>query len=363
MGTAHTSVASTGDPTMLTALQAATLGHRGANPLVGAVLVDHEGEKLAVGHHRGAGTLHAERDAILRARESGVTDFSRTALYTTLEPCRHHGRQPACTEIILDAGIGTVVCAAEDPTVNGGGAEVLAEAGVAVTTGVHQADADRLNHRWNLAQRQHRPFVTIHLAQSLDARIAAADGTSQWITSPASRQHTHRIRQRVDAILVGTNTLAIDDPRLTARNSEGEPTPHQPLRCVMGKSEVLGTAAITQGQADGDGWRHLRTRDPLEALATLSTTHHNGHPIKHVLVEGGQSVLSAFVAADLVDEIFVYTAPLILGSGRSSLGDISVTTLEQAPRYVLDPSDGGPLAMMEDDVFLHLTPAPKEREL
>lgn len=356
MGTAHDDFAVAGAPLMRTALEAAARGHRGANPLVGAVLADRKGEVIAVGHHRGAGTLHAERDAIVSAQDRGVTDFSDTVLYTTLEPCRHHGRQPACTEIIQAVGIGAVVCAADDPTLNGGGAELLSEAGHAVTTGVLREEAEALNHRWHLAQRQRRPFVTIHLAQTLDARIAAADGTSQWITSEASRRHTHRIRQRVDAILVGSNTVAVDDPRLTARTAAGDDISAQPLRCVMGLSEVDAGAAITQGRAEGNGWQHLRTRDPLEALQTLSETHHHGHPVRHVLVEGGQQVLSAFVAANLVDEIFVYTAPLILGTGTSSLGDIGVSTLTDAPRFALDPADGGPVTVLEQDVMVHLAP-------
>ncbi|GAA1818868.1 bifunctional diaminohydroxyphosphoribosylaminopyrimidine deaminase/5-amino-6-(5-phosphoribosylamino)uracil reductase RibD [Nesterenkonia flava] len=341
---------------MRQALDAALQGHRGANPLVGAVLVDDNGAVLATGHHRGAGTYHAERDAIESARARGVTDFSATTLYTTLEPCRHEGRQPACTRQILEAGIGRVTCGAADPSANGGGAQLLREAGLDITTAVLEEECTRLNHRWNLAQIQHRPFVTVHLAQSLDARIAAADGTSQWITSAPSRQHTHRIRERVDAILVGTNTAVVDDPRLTARTEDGELAESQPLRCVMGLRDLPRGAKLTQDKPEGQGWMQLRTRDPLEALRTLAATRHNGYPVKHALVEGGQSVLSALFAADLVDEIFAYIAPLLLGEGRSTLGDIGVTTLDEALRFRLDPADGGPVTQMGPDVCLHLTP-------
>lgn len=357
MTTKRTTTAAAGH--MRSALDAALLGVRGANPLVGAVLVDSSGEMIASGHHRGAGTLHAERDAILRATAER-TDLSGATLYSTLEPCRHHGRQPACTEAVLEAGIGRVVYGAADPTGEAaGGGRLLAASGVEVVGQMLEPECAALNARWTLAQQQGRPFVTVHLAQSLDARIAAADGTSQWITSEASRAHTHLIRQRIDAILVGSNTALTDDPRLTARTSDGTLAASQPLRCVMGLTEITEAAAdarLTQGRPEGEGWRQLRTRDPLEALRQLRATEHAGHPVRHVLVEGGQSVLSAFFAADLVDEVFVYQAPLLLGAGRNSLGDIGVATLSQAPRFALDPADGGAVRVLGDDVVTHLQP-------
>ena len=356
MGNAHTTATGSHERFMEFALDAAELGPRGANPLVGAVITDDDGAVIATGHHRGAGTFHAERDAITAAYEAGFSDLTSATLYTTLEPCRHPGRQPACTELIEAAGITTVVCGTTDPTLNGGGAKLLRERGAKVTVGVLEEQAEQLNHRWTLAQQQGRPFVTVHIAQSLDARIAAADGTSQWITSAVSRSHTHRIRQRVDAILVGTNTAAIDNPRLTARDDDGELTAHQPLRSVMGLRPTPEGAALTGGRPEGQGWVQLRTRDPLEAMRTLAATSHSGHAVKHVLVEGGQNVLSAFFAAGLVDEVFVYTAPLILGAGRSSFGDIGVTTLSQGLRYQLDAADGGPVTLMDNDVCTHLAP-------
>ncbi|GAB3843242.1 bifunctional diaminohydroxyphosphoribosylaminopyrimidine deaminase/5-amino-6-(5-phosphoribosylamino)uracil reductase RibD [Nesterenkonia populi] len=348
-------------PLMRHALDAALQGPRGANPLVGAVLTDQNGAVLAVGHHRGAGSLHAERDCIARAQQHGVADFAGTTLYSTLEPCRTQGRTPACCDLIGEAGISRLVYGAQDPTANTGGAAMLAQAGVDVVPGVLSEQAEALNHRWNQAQAQGRPFVTVHLAQSLDARIAAADGTSQWITGPESRAHTHTIRQRIDAILVGTNTAEVDNPRLTARTPEGELTESQPLRCVMGHRALPAEAKLAQGRPEGEGWMQLRTRDPLEALRTLASTEHGGYPVRHVLVEGGQSVLSAFFAADLVDEIFAYIAPTLIGAGqdgaaRNTLGSIGVETLAHAPRYALDPADGGPVTLMGEDVCLHLAP-------
>lgn len=356
MGTAHPA---TNDTIMRAALDAAVRGPRGANPLVGAALVDQDSNLIATGYHRGAGTFHAERDCLTQAQKAGITDFSGTTLYTTLEPCSHYGRQPACTDLITEAGVGSVVIGALDPSGNGGGAEILRKRGAGVVVGSLEDQCTELNHRWNVAAHQQRPFVTVHLAQSIDARIAAADGTSQWITSAASRQHTHRIRERVDAIVVGTNTVAVDDPRLTARAEGGAEIDAQPLRTVMGLSEIPEHAQLTQGRPEGQGWLQLRTRDPRQALQILASTEHNDYPVKHILIEGGQAVLSAFFAADLVDEVFLYTAPLVLGSGRSSLTDIGVTTLTEARRFALDPTDGGPTTVLDNDVCIHLQPEPK----
>ncbi|MDR8018497.1 bifunctional diaminohydroxyphosphoribosylaminopyrimidine deaminase/5-amino-6-(5-phosphoribosylamino)uracil reductase RibD [Nesterenkonia aerolata] len=346
------------------ALGTAQQGHRGANPLVGAILV-HGEQVLAVGHHRGAGSPHAERVALssfAEARARGAhdgVDPAEAVLYTTLEPCRHHGRQPPCTEAILEAGIGTVVYGAPDPTPRaGGGAQVLSAAGLEVIAGVLDEQCRALNHRWLRAQEQGRPFVTVHLAQTLDGRIAAADGSSRWITSAASREHTHTIRERIDAILVGTETALIDDPRLTARTSDGALAARQPLRCVMGLREIPEQALLRDGEPEGHGWRRLATRDPGEALRWLSASEHRGHPVRHVLVEGGARVMAAFFAADLVDEVFVYQAPLILGAGPSSVGDLGITTLRQAPRFVLDSAESGPVRLFGTDVCTHLSPEP-----
>ena len=349
---------------MRRAIQMAQRGSRGANPLVGAVLVGDDGAVLAHGNHLGAGHLHAERDVLIRtARDHSDSDLSGATLYSSLEPCRHHGRQPPCTEAILDSGVGRVVYGAEDPTASAsGGGDVLAAAGLQVEAGVMAEECRGLNHRWALAQRQRRPFVTVHLAQSLDGRIAAADGTSQWITSVASREHTHRIRGRIDAILVGTNTAEVDDPRLTARSSGGALAARQPLRCVMGRRRLPAEARLRQGRVEGEGWLQLRTHDPLAALQQLGGVIHEGHLVRHVLVEGGSRVLAAFFAHDLVDEIFAYQAPLILGAGPSSVGDIGVGTLADAPRYVHDPAGGGAVQVFDDDVCVHLRPSAGQAE-
>ncbi|GGO95235.1 bifunctional diaminohydroxyphosphoribosylaminopyrimidine deaminase/5-amino-6-(5-phosphoribosylamino)uracil reductase RibD [Actinomyces gaoshouyii] len=335
---------------MSAALEAARQGPRGANPLVGAaILID--GRIIAVGHHRGAGTPHAEVDAIDAARHAGA-DFSRAELLVTLEPCGHTGRTPPCAQAIIDAGIPRVIHAIDDPNPTAsGGAAALRAAGVEVRSGLLAPEATVLNSRWLECARARRPFVTAKTAMTLDGRIAAADGTSQWITGPAARASGHDLRARAGAILVGSGTLAADNPRLTARVGSGASSAstspiHQPLRCVMGLRPVPSDAAL---RAD-DHWLHLPTRDPREALAVLAE-----RGIGHVLIEGGATVLTAFLAADLVDELIVHIAPLLLGSGRGAVGDLGIATLAGAHRFQPDC----PPVLLGDDIVIRCTASPR----
>ncbi|MGL3804847.1 bifunctional diaminohydroxyphosphoribosylaminopyrimidine deaminase/5-amino-6-(5-phosphoribosylamino)uracil reductase RibD [Paeniglutamicibacter sp. R2-26] len=335
---------------MRVALELAKRGVRGANPLVGAVVVDASGNILATGYHRGAGTAHAEADALARLGPLPAKAAREATMLVTLEPCNHTGRTGPCAQAIIDAGIGNVVHAAKDEgSAAAGGAERLRAAGVNVEQGLFEAEALELNHRWFQARAEARPFTTLHLAQTLDGRIAAADGTSQWITSPESLRHAHRIRERVDAIVVGTGTVEADDPRLNARDEEGNPFERQPRRIVMGKRGIPEGAAIA---ADGN-WEQIRTHDPRQVLARL---HRDG--TSHVLIEGGSSIATAFLAADLVDEIHLYQAPLFLGAGRHGIGDLGVRTLGDARAFRLDPIDGEPLRILGADTLTHLEPVP-----
>jgi diaminohydroxyphosphoribosylaminopyrimidine deaminase/5-amino-6-(5-phosphoribosylamino)uracil reductase len=281
---------------MEAALTAALAGPRGANPLVGAVILSRQGEQLATGYHRGAGTAHAEADAISEARRQGI-DISGTSMVVTLEPCNHEGRTGPC------------------------------------------AQALNLNREWFDAVAAKRPFVTLHIAQTLDSRIAAVDGTSQWISSPQSLADNHGLRELIDAILVGTGTVLIDNPRLTARTPDGNLSQRQPIRAVMGLREVPEDAAVRG------------TDDPAEALSTL---FHQG--VRHVMVEGGSSILSTFLAAELVDELIVYLAPTLLGSGTPALNDLGITTLTAAQQWSWDEAGGGAVRTLGNDLRLHLRP-------
>lgn len=335
---------------MRVALELARRGVRGANPLVGAVIVDASGNILATGYHRGAGTAHAEADALARLGPLPAEAAREATMLVTLEPCNHTGRTGPCAQAIIDAGIGNVIYAAKDEgSAAAGGAARLRAAGVNVEQGLLEAEALELNHRWFLARVASRPFTTLHLAQTLDGRIAAADGTSQWITSAESLRHAHRIRERVDAVVVGTGTVAADDPRLNARDGDGNPFEHQPRRVVMGKRDVPEGAAI----AADDNWEQIRTHDPRQVLAQL-----HGAGLSHVLIEGGSSIATAFLAADLVDEIHLYQAPVFLGAGRHGIGDLGVRTLGDARAFRLDHIDGEPVRILGPDILTHLEPVP-----
>jgi diaminohydroxyphosphoribosylaminopyrimidine deaminase/5-amino-6-(5-phosphoribosylamino)uracil reductase len=271
-------------------------------------------------------------------------------MVVTLEPCNHCGRTGPCAQAIVDAGIADVVYAIDDPhDPAAGGARTLRAAGVRVRSGLAADAALDLNRRWFDAVDAKRPFVTLHIAQTLDSRIAASDGTSQWISSPESLADNHALRGRIDAILVGTQTVLVDNPRLTARNGDGEESGKQPLRAVMGYRGIPGDAAIhgTDGNV-----LHLATRDPREALDQL---FENG--VRHLMVEGGSRILSAFLAAGLVDELIVYLAPTLLGSGTAALEDLGITTLADAQQWEWDPASGGAVQALGRDLRLHLRPA------
>lgn len=328
------------------ALVLAGQGVRGANPLVGAVILDDDGRMVAGGAHRGAGTDHAEIAALKDAAERGISTAGLT-MVVTLEPCGHTGRTGPCAEAVVGAGIRRLVYAAADSNpVAAGGARWLRDRGVDVVGGLLADSAKELNRRWAAAINASRPFVTLKVAQSLDAQSAAADGSSQWITGPHSRADGHAIRGRVDAVLVGTGTVLTDNPRLTARALDGSDAPRQPLRAVMGRRAVPPDAAIR-----GQGFLQLETHDPVTALQEL---HHSG--VRHVLVEGGPQLAGVFLMADLVDELFTYTAPMLLGSGIPAFQRLGVATLRDAHVWQLDPGGADAIAQLGDDIRLHLKP-------
>ncbi|MDN5794116.1 MAG: bifunctional diaminohydroxyphosphoribosylaminopyrimidine deaminase/5-amino-6-(5-phosphoribosylamino)uracil reductase RibD [Intrasporangium sp.] len=299
------------------ALELAALGPwPDPNPRVGCVLVDGAGGLLAEGVHRGAGTAHAEADALAQAgaRARGCT------AYITLEPCAHTGRTGPCAEALVAAGVRAVVYAQTDPNpAAAGGAEVLRRAGVQVVGGCRAADAEALNERWARTVRLGRPLVTWKFAATLDGRSAAADGTSQWITGVESRADVHRLRAERDAVLAGTGTVLADDPRLTVRDPDGRPLENQPLRVVMGRRRVPPGAQVAAGPGI---LQRLPTHDPSEALATLWD-----RGVRDVWLEGGPTLAAAFVRAGLVDEVYAYLAPALLGSGAPAVGDLGITTM------------------------------------
>ncbi|MFD0927737.1 bifunctional diaminohydroxyphosphoribosylaminopyrimidine deaminase/5-amino-6-(5-phosphoribosylamino)uracil reductase RibD [Williamsia deligens] len=291
------------------------------NPPVGAVVLDAHGVVVGAGHTQPVGGPHAE---VMALRQAGAAAAGGTAV-VTLEPCDHVGRTGPCTRALLAAGIARVVYAVDDPDpFAGGGAGTLRASGVDVVAGQSTgAASDGALAGWLHRRRTGRPRVTVKIAATVDGRVAAPDGTSRWITGPVSREQVHADRARLDAIVVGTGTVLADDPELTARYSDGSPRHRQPRRIVLGHS---GVPAGVRMRSSGEPPVEVRSHDPLDALAAAGDA-------LDVLVEGGPTVLGAFLAAGIVDRVQVYLAPMVLGAGRSAVDDVTVATLTDARRF------------------------------
>jgi diaminohydroxyphosphoribosylaminopyrimidine deaminase/5-amino-6-(5-phosphoribosylamino)uracil reductase len=221
-----------------------------------------------------------------------------------------------------------------------GGAATLRDAGVDVQGGLLADAAREVNHAWTFAVEHRRPFVTWKFASTLDGRSAAADGTSRWVSSLPARRDTHRLRATCDVIMVGTGTVLVDDPELTVRDEEDVnlPRARQPLRAVMGLRGLPPDARVCNDAAETTV---LRTRDPGAALAELFARDR-----QHVFLEGGPTLAAAFLTAGLVDEAIGYVAPMLLGSGLSSVGPLGIGTISEALR--LDVTDVSTLGSGHD---------------
>ena len=291
------------------------------NPPVGAVILDAAGEVAGVGATEPAGGAHAE---VVALRAAGERAGGGTAV-VTLEPCNHHGRTPPCTDALLAAGVAAVVYAVADPNpVAAGGARRLHDAGVAVTAGVaaDEVAAGPLRE-WIHKQRTGFPHVTWKFATSVDGRSAAADGSSQWITSPAARADLHRRRAACDAIVVGTGTVVVDNPSLTARRPDGSLDARQPLRVVVGVRDIPAESAVLNQDSPTV---QLRTRDPQEVMRALADR-------TDVLLEGGPTLAGAFLRAGVVHRILAYVAPILLGGPVVAVDDVGVASIAGALRW------------------------------
>jgi diaminohydroxyphosphoribosylaminopyrimidine deaminase/5-amino-6-(5-phosphoribosylamino)uracil reductase len=321
----------------------------GPNPRVGCVLVAPDGRVVAEGHHRGAGTPHAEAAALAAA---GGAARGTTAV-VTLEPCDHQGRTGPCSRALVEAGVARVVFAQPDPNpVASGGEQALRDAGVDVAFGLLEHEAREVNRAWTFALEHGRPMVTWKFAATLDGRSAAADGTSRWVSSRPARIDTHRLRAECDVMLVGSNTVAVDDPLLTVRDEDDRPLPHQPLRAVMCRRELPADRRVFDDQAETV---QLRTHDPHEALKEL-----HGLDRRHVFLEGGPTLAAAFLQAGLVDEVVCYVAPMLLGRGRTAVADLGIGTIADARHLTISEvttvGDGD-----EANVRITLIPNPTPR--
>ncbi|WP_367138916.1 bifunctional diaminohydroxyphosphoribosylaminopyrimidine deaminase/5-amino-6-(5-phosphoribosylamino)uracil reductase RibD [Saccharothrix sp. HUAS TT1] len=302
-------------------------GSTSPNPPVGCVVLDAGGAVVGVGGTRPAGGPHAEVVALAAAGERAR---GGTAV-VTLEPCAHFGRTPPCARALVDAGVARVVHAVADPNPKAaGGASVLRAGGVRVESGLLAVEVERGPLRaWLHYARTGRPHVTWKYAAGLDGRVAAGDGTSRWISSEESRAEVHELRSKVDAIVAGTGTVRVDDPRLTARAARpGEDVARQPLRVVVGRSDLPPGARVLDDEAET---MHLRTHDPDAVLGALAA-----RGVVDVLLEGGPTLAGAFVAAGRVDRVLAYLAPKFLGDGPSALLGAGVSTVTEAVGLVVE---------------------------
>ena len=330
------------------ALAERALGRTSPNPAVGAVVVKN-GRVVGEGFTRPAGGPHAE---VVALRQAGAAAAGAT-LYVTLEPCAHHGRTPPCADAVVAAGVARVVVAVGDPNplVRGRGLGALRRAGIALTTDVMAEEAGAVSAWFRHYIVRHRPFVLLKLAASLDGRIATARGESRWVSGPAARRFVHELRNRVDAVLVGSGTVLADDPALTCRVRGGR----DPLRVVVDgrlrtpprarllrQRSTAGTIIATTraaspqrasrlARAGADVVRIASRRGSVALSGLLDVLAERG--VVSVLIEGGGEIAAAALRDRLVDHLLIVTAPTIIGGdGRAMLAPLGLRRLADAPR-------------------------------
>jgi len=313
---------------MRRAIQLSWSGYPAPNPRVGAVLV-RNGEVVGEGFHRAAGAPHAEALALQHAgeRAQGAT------LYVTLEPCRHHGRTPPCTEAIVAAGVAKVVFAVADPSeAAGGGAEVLRAKGVEVEDGLLAEEAQEPLWQFITSRRLGRTVVLLKAAMTLDGRIATRTGESRWITGEEFRRRAHALRAEMGAVLVGAGTVVADNPMLTVREVEAV---NQPLRILLDLDGCIPPTHYVLADGRAPTW-HVRRGDlpmkgeefDLNALCkALAIKGMTG-----VLVEGGGRTIESFLRQGVADRVELHVAPLVFGSGTSWAEGEGVARIQDAWR-------------------------------
>jgi diaminohydroxyphosphoribosylaminopyrimidine deaminase/5-amino-6-(5-phosphoribosylamino)uracil reductase len=333
-------------------LGARGLGRVWPNPAVGCVIVSG-GRVVGRGWTQPGGRPHAEVVALAQA---GAAARGATA-HVTLEPCNHHGATGPCSEALIAAGVARVVIACADPhALASGGAARLREAGVEVVEGVCRAEAEAAHRGFFLRVGQGRPMLTLKLAVSGDGRIATATGESQWITGPAARAWVHGARARHDAVLVGAGTARADDPSLTVR---GLGIAHQPVRVVLSRrldlpegSALMRTARevpvwlchgpeVPEGARaawDAAGARRIEVAagpgGQLDLGAVLAALGAAG--LTRIFCEGGGTLAAGLLSCDLVDDLAVISAGMVLGAeGTPAVGAMGIAALEEAPRFKL----------------------------
>lgn len=308
------------------------IGWTNPNPMVGAILIK-DGEIIGKGYHRKVGLPHAEIEA-LNNTQNGIKDAT---LYVNHEPCSHYGRTPPCVDAIIESGITRVVCSSLDPNpkVHGKGIELLLKAGIEVSVGILEKEARNLNEAFFTFHEKKRPFIALKFAASLDGKIAIKTGDSKWITNEKARAYARKLRSYYQAILVGINTILHDNPHLGIR-MEGK---KDPVRIILDStlkipltSQVLrdnNVIIATTKYANRKKQEQL-TKNGITVLTFPTTTIYlhdlldelRKREIISVLVEGGSTVLGSFVDAKLMDKVYAFYAPVIIG-GKEAISAVS----------------------------------------
>jgi diaminohydroxyphosphoribosylaminopyrimidine deaminase/5-amino-6-(5-phosphoribosylamino)uracil reductase len=288
------------------------LGVSTPNPNVSAAIYAADGTLIADGfHNRKVSVDHAE---VVALKKAGGAARGAT-MVVSLEPCAHTGTTPPCVQAIIDAGIAKVVYAVADPNpVAAGGAQKLADAGIVVEHR-ESADLEFVQRAWLHKERTGRPLMIWKVATTLDSKVAASDGTSQWITGPESREDVQELRAQSDAILIGTNTAIVDNPHLIPRGHEA-----RPVRVICGEQEVPATNKVFDNEARTV---LVKSKSIPELIKVLSDEGFN-----QVLVEAGPTLGSALMASGKIDELIVYQAPKMLGAGKEFVSHLGISTLD-----------------------------------
>lgn len=336
-------------------------GHVEPNPMVGCVLVTQDQVEIGAGFHERYGAEHAEpraiRDAIERGNEAHLPGCSA---YVTLEPCCHHGKTPPCTKALVDAKVARVVVAMRDPfaKVAGRGFELLRKAGMEVVTGIEEASSQELNAPYLMRLENARPWIIGKWAMSLDGKIATHRQDSQWISSPTSREYVHRLRGRVDAIMVGIETALADNPRLTCRSEEPaqriarrvvlDSRARLPVESKLAQSAqeiplmlVVGPDACQDNcsKLESLGVEIFRSDEPVASARLQAALRNlaNEKGTTNLLCEGGGGVLGSLHDAGMLDELEVFIAPKLIGNQNaiSPLGGVGLSYVCDSASYRL----------------------------
>lgn len=333
-------------------------GYVSPNPMVGCVILDKNGQKIAEGYHEKYGKAHAEINALKRIKDP--KSIEGATVYVTLEPCSHFGKTPPCAKTLAALPISRVVVATEDPNpkVNGSGISMLRAAGKQVDVGLLKEEAETQNEVFFHVQRTHAPLIILKMAQTLDGYMAAADGDSQWISSEQSRKMVHKWRSIYDAVMVGRNTALVDNPKLTVRHVKGR----QPKRIVLDANlELPATLNLFSDEFEEKTLRIVANKAAFNELAdpmleiltpnyfrgqTLLAEGLNGHinleyafrmllreGINSILVEAGPTLAKVLLQQELVDKVALFIAPKLLGNGQRSIQGLPIHRMSEITQF------------------------------